>query len=138
LLPGVDFSPERALTHDSRSAKSQAADVMATIVAELIVDHLQAANFVAMRRPGRERAFATVAEHNAHHLTVAVRRQFHCYDYGGGARHICSSRCAYAEKAWLLRTRRVTRYADTTSTIFTTKTSQRWYVKAKCQFPGRL
>jgi hypothetical protein len=40
-FPVVDFSPERALTHDSRSAKSQAADVMATIVAELIVDHLQ-------------------------------------------------------------------------------------------------
>jgi hypothetical protein len=78
LLPGVDFSPERALTHDSRFAKSQAADVMATIVAELIVDHLQAANFVAMRRPGREHAFATVAEHHARHLTVAVRRQFHC------------------------------------------------------------
>jgi hypothetical protein len=35
LLPGVDFSPERALIHDSRLAKSQAADVMATIVAEL-------------------------------------------------------------------------------------------------------
>ena len=41
LLPGVDFSPERALTDDSRSAKLQAADVMATIVAEQIVDHLQ-------------------------------------------------------------------------------------------------
>jgi hypothetical protein len=78
LLPGVDFSPERALSHDSRSAKSQAADVMATIVAEVIDDHLQAANFVAMRRPGREHAFATVAEHNSHHLTVAVRWQFPC------------------------------------------------------------
>jgi hypothetical protein len=37
-----------------------------------IVDHLQAANFVAKRRPGREHAFATVAEHNTHRLIVAV------------------------------------------------------------------
>jgi hypothetical protein len=55
---------------------------MATVVAELIVDHLQAENFVAMRRLGREHAFATVAEHNTHHLAVAVRRQFHCYGSG--------------------------------------------------------
>ncbi len=32
-------------------AKVQAADVMASIVAERIVDRLEAANFVVMRRP---------------------------------------------------------------------------------------
>ena len=34
-------------------AKTQAADVMASIVAEQIVSSLEAANFVVMRRPGR-------------------------------------------------------------------------------------
>lgn len=45
-----------ALTHDARLAKAQAADVMAAIVAERIVDRLEAANFVVMRRPGRGHA----------------------------------------------------------------------------------
>ena len=40
-----------ALTHDSRLAKIQAADVMATIVAERIVARLTEANFVVMQRP---------------------------------------------------------------------------------------
>jgi hypothetical protein len=77
LLPGVDFSPDWALTHDSRSAKSRAADVMATIVAELIVDHYnprtlsQCGGLVGSMRSPR-------LPSNTHHLTVAVRRQFHC------------------------------------------------------------
>jgi hypothetical protein len=49
LLATLSF----ALTHDGRLAKTQAADVMASIVAERIVDRLEAANFVVMRRPGR-------------------------------------------------------------------------------------
>jgi hypothetical protein len=49
LLATLSF----ALTHDSRLGKVQAADVMASIVAERIVDRLEAANFVVMRRPGR-------------------------------------------------------------------------------------
>jgi hypothetical protein len=42
-----------ALTHDSRLARTQAADVMASIVAERIVAQFDAANFVVMGRPGR-------------------------------------------------------------------------------------
>jgi hypothetical protein len=47
LLATLSF----ALTHDSRLAKTQAADVMASIVAERIVAHLDRAGFVVVRKP---------------------------------------------------------------------------------------
>jgi hypothetical protein len=49
LLATLSFAP----THDSRLAKAQSAELLASIVAERIVDRLEAENFVIMRRPGR-------------------------------------------------------------------------------------
>jgi hypothetical protein len=46
LLATLSF----ALTRDSRLAKTQAADVMASSVAKRIVSSLEAANYVVMRR----------------------------------------------------------------------------------------
>jgi hypothetical protein len=47
LLATLSF----ALTHDSRLAKTQAADVTASIVAERIVAHLDRAGFVVVQKP---------------------------------------------------------------------------------------
>jgi hypothetical protein len=40
-----------ALTSDSRLAKAQAAEAMANVVAERIVEHLKGAGFVVMKKP---------------------------------------------------------------------------------------